>query len=131
MALLAVDLRNLVRMGVLLDVLMAVVTFEAAMDALAEYLAVYGNAVPIAVGHAGIAVAGEAFGLGCQSRSTKEKSGKCQNAKTYGDRRGPFSPDRPDSLQVLAYFRGVRHPAVFLCAGPENKPLEPVVASAS
>lgn len=131
MTLFAVDLRNLVRMRVLLDVLVAVVAFEAAMDAFAEYLAVYCDAMPIAVGHAGIAVACEAFGLGGQSDRPREKSGKCQDAEAYGDCGGPFSPDRPNSRQVLANIRGVHHPAVFLCAGPENIPLKPVVASAS
>jgi hypothetical protein len=57
---LAIDRRNLVGMRIALDVGVAVGALQAAVNAVAEFFAVDGDAVSGAVGHAGIAVAGQA-----------------------------------------------------------------------
>ena len=60
---LAIDRRDLVGMRIALDVGVAVAALQAAVNAGAELLAVDGDAVAGAVGHGGVAVAGEAIGL--------------------------------------------------------------------
>ena len=57
MALLALNLRNLVRVRILFDIGMAVVAFKAAVNTPAEHLAINGNAVSVRVAHARIAMA--------------------------------------------------------------------------
>ena len=64
---LALDGRDLVGMRVALDIGVAIRALQAAMNALAEFLAVNGDAVAGSVGHAGIAVAGQTVSLRTKS----------------------------------------------------------------
>ena len=66
----ALHLRYLVRMRILLDVSVAIVALQAAMNALAKGLSVHSNAVPIRILHGRVAMAREALGLRMQPART-------------------------------------------------------------
>ena len=72
MARLAIDLGNVVGMRVLLDIGMAVITLQAAVDAGAELVAVDGNAVAGRILHRLVAMTGEAISLRCKVMWRKE-----------------------------------------------------------
>jgi hypothetical protein len=81
------------------------------MNALAEFLAVNGDAVAVSVGHAGIAVAGQAVSLRTKSAGRERQ---CQNS---GGRE-----HRPADIASHSYPCGVVHPAVFLPQAKEEFP---------
>src|SRR5215472_932656 len=64
---LAVDRRDVNGMGIFLDVCVAVIALKAAMDALAELVAIDCDAVASGIGHGLVAVAGEAISLACEA----------------------------------------------------------------
>lgn len=63
MARFAVDFGDVFGMRVFLDIGVAVVALQAAVNAGTEFAAIYGDAVPRCIGHALVGVAGEAIGL--------------------------------------------------------------------
>ena len=79
MAGLAVDRRYFVGVRIAFDVGVAVGALQAAVNALAEFLAVNGDAVAGTVGHGGIAVAGKAVSLRAKSDG-RECDGENGNA---------------------------------------------------
>ena len=69
----AVDRRDVLGMGIFLDVGVAVIALQAAVYALAELAAIDCNAVARGIGHGLVAVAGEAIGLvGEAARNDKQ-----------------------------------------------------------
>ncbi len=63
---LALHLRHLVRMRIFLDVRVAIVAFQAAVNAVAERLSVHRDAVPVGILHRLVSVAGQAIRLRVQ-----------------------------------------------------------------
>lgn len=63
MACLAFDFCDLIRVRILLDVGVAVVALETAVNAVAEGFSIYCDAVAGGVSHAGVAVASQTVGL--------------------------------------------------------------------
>lgn len=72
MACLAVNLRDVIRMRIFLDVRMAVIALQAAVDAGAEFVAIYGDAVACGILHRLVAMACEAISLRCQIMGRQE-----------------------------------------------------------
>src|SRR5208282_5343474 len=83
MAGLAIDRRDLVGMRIAFDVGVAVGALQAAVDAVAELLLVDSDAMARAVGHAGVAVAGEAI-LRAKDASGNRENGQCGNRGSTG-----------------------------------------------
>lgn len=110
MAGLAIDGCDLIRMGIAFDVRMAVVALQAAVNALAEFLAVGGDAVAGGVGHAGLTVAGEAVSL-----RTKSDGCECQSKNGHAD-----SDDAPEDAETCSLPCGAVHPAVFFPQAEEG-----------
>jgi hypothetical protein len=73
---LALDGRNLFRMRIALDVGMAVVALKAAVNAVAEFLAVDSDAVSCGVSHAGIAVASQTVRLRTKGAGRNRQNGQ-------------------------------------------------------
>jgi len=86
----AVDFGDVIGMGVLLDVSVAVAALEAAMDAGAELVAIDGDAVACGVLHGFVGVAGEAIRLGCNAHRGQAKY-RCNQAE-YGQAMMAESP---------------------------------------
>jgi len=107
---LAVDRRDFVRMRIGLDVGVAVGALQAAVNALAEFLAVDGDAVAGAVGHGGIAVAGKTVGLRVQGNG-RECEGENGNAGC---------DDSVSNNESCSFPCGVVHPAVFFPQAKED-----------
>ena len=82
---LALDGRNLVRMRIALDVGMAVVALKAAVNAVAEFLAVDSDAVSRGVGHAGIAVASQTVRLRTKGAGRKRQNGQAGRYHSASD----------------------------------------------
>ncbi len=84
MAFLAVNLGHLLGVRILLDVRVAIVALQAAVNAFAKHLAVNGNAVPVAVGHAGVAVACKTLRLRpepCRAIKKSRNKHRCPNTQ--------------------------------------------------
>ena len=82
----ALDLGDVVGVGIFLDVGVAVVALQAAMNALAELVAIDADAVAGGVLHGLVAMAGEAIGL-CRKlarRQSNQKQGNEADQKCYG-----------------------------------------------
>ncbi len=92
-AALAIDLRDVIRVRVFLDICVAVVALKAAMDAGAEFVPIYGDAVPGRILHRLVAVAGQALRLCYAPHWPKEK-----HHRDEGHTRRPVKPDDPDEM---------------------------------
>ncbi len=87
---LAVNLGDVVRMGIFLDVCVAIVALQAAVDAGAELLTIHRNAMPGGILHGLIAMTGEAICL--RDKSTRRKQERdCDEAK----RNSPAASNHP------------------------------------
>src|SRR5665213_246736 len=123
MAVLALDLCHLLGVWILLYICVTVIALQAAMNALAEHLAVDCNAVAVRIGHARITVACKAFRL--RSKPGRTAQQQCKKSKNKEDNAHRLlrhipgwlaCPLDPDNL------RGFRHPAVFLPLESERCP---------
>ena len=110
-ATLALNHGNVVRVRIPFDIRMAVIALEAAMDAGGEDLSVDGNAVTCGIRHAGVAVAGEAFGL-------RPNAAGRHNKRRYhqGERQDPAPKKRANVSQC-----GFHVPAVFFLQADVNR----------
>jgi len=119
---LAVDRGDVVGMRILLDVGVAVVALQAAVNALAELLAIDCNAVSLRILHGLIAVAGEAICLGPQSargHGNQEGHGAdCVKLEPACDQAGKGSIEKEwSNEQKCSGACGLVHSAVFFLDG--------------
>jgi len=119
---LALHFCHLLGVRILLDVRVAVVTFQTAVHTVAENLAVDRNAMSVRVRHAGITVA-------CQALRLRTQAGRTAQQQDCNPRSQTSRADQPlDHARIPTplnrtrdpvYFCGFRHPAVFLLLEPE------------
>lgn len=123
MAVLALDLCHLLGVWILLYICVTVIALQAAMNALAEHLAVDCNAVAVRIGHARITVACKAFRL--RSKPGRTAQQQCKNSKNKDGNAHRLLRYIPGWLACpldTDNRRGFRHPAVFLPLEPERCP---------
>ena len=84
---LAIDRRDLVGVRIALDVGVAVDALQAAVNTWREFLAVDSDAVSRAIGHAGVAVAGQAVGLRAQSAGRQRQNCKAARKHSATDKK--------------------------------------------
>lgn len=77
------------------------------MDACSEFLPVHGDAVAIGARHAGVAMAGQALGLGAKDAGRTEKYQHQQTSQTHC----------PADLAPFSLLCGLGHSAVFFPPG--------------
>ena len=104
----AVHRRNVIGMRITLDVCVAVGALQAAVNAVAEFFPVDGDAVSRTVGHAGVAMAGEAVLCAEGARRQRQKRQAGHECKTANHQKC-----------VLLY--GFFHSAVFLPWGERGR----------